>query len=185
VYSYGDDRYMIENPFGLFRLKRYILRDRILISIFGGSMNKALVVHPDILKYLGRSKLQLTIKNAKVRQLYISGKMCNTQYLQFDGSNRLYAFPNIETLQNLRLYVKKGLKFELKDGNPIYMHDIDNYQLGNILSSYHLWGDLQVLNIIKRVIEKEEESKLKYEDLYPIIDKLVAAYSKLKNKPTN
>jgi hypothetical protein len=81
--------------------------------------------------------------------------------------------------------VKKGLKFELKDGNPIYMHDIDNYQLGNILSSYHLWGDLQVLNIIKRVIEKEEESKLKYEDLYPIIDKLVAAYSKLKNKPTN
>ena len=146
IRSYGDPYYMVENSFFLFFQKRIILRDRISLSLFGGSRDKALVVYPFSIKCLclfASSKIELSIDGAEV----VKQKGHKTLYLKFSHSDLLYAFPDWETYLRFQLLAETKGKWvdNLQIGEEVYEHQIQMYLLGPVLTSAHLWSDLDII----------------------------------------
>jgi hypothetical protein len=142
VRSYGDAVYMIENPFFSIVSRSSVLSDRILVSLFGSSLDKILVVYPFSTKiiFFTRSPFNLSLAGAEI----ISLKGHKTRYLTFANSDLLYAFPDSETYRRFWSWVKaRGYQvncLEIDGGN------IKRYRLGQVLTSAHLWSDPEVLS---------------------------------------
>ena len=158
IRSYGDSIYMINNPIcAPACLKTHILEDNILISVFGSSRDKAMVVYPlfiRCLKFSYGSPLKLGIDGAQI----INQKDNKTLYLKLSDSNLLYAFPDEETYTRFRLWAD-GKGYQIHEHDQISERDIQRYLLGPVITSAISWSDQDILQRTsnwhdKSVIEK-------------------------------
>jgi len=150
VYCGADLGFMIENTLFLFPLKIYKLGDRIFLSILGSSFDKVIVVNRNFANNISCFGLCLGIfETLKIEEkMIITSSAHNTQYLKINHLDQLYAFPDVDTLECFKKWVKFKYNYELKS-TELDEREITKYPIGKIIPTSILWLDQDVKRYTK------------------------------------